>query len=212
MFTTQPLLPWNETTTLAYTSVRTAGNVSATIPELGWSRYSLGTKEAAKSLGVYLASDEKITFALGALAFEPKPGDKVTPAGLAERVVLTVTRNPMLRFWDLIVRDLILAHDLRSVCTIKRSAPTPGTGGLRATTFTDLAEDVPCKLNWDRTAFEPETTGKMLAREQYTLWLGQRIQTLPGDLVEVDGTAYEVTEPIGFALDGLAEVRCTRIQ
>lgn len=208
-FATQSLLAWNEAD-LGYVSVRNSGNVTATVET--FARYSLGIKEAAKSLGAYQAQDEKITFGFDELAFDPKPGDLVTPSGLSQRVVLNATPNRMMQFWDLMVRDLVLVYDLRDTCSIKRPTVSAGTGGLRAATFADVATSVPCKLNWDRTAFDQDgALGRFTGKKQYTLWLGQRTETQAGDIVEVSSVQYEVTEPVGFGIDGLAEIRCTRI-
>lgn len=207
---TQSYLPWNEAG-FAYTSVRDSGNVTATIATA--SRYPMAVGEAAASNGVYLKGDEKITFALSALAFPPKPRDMIVPPGeTTSAVVLETTKYSFLKFWELLVRNLILAYDLRETCTIKRPTVSAGTGGLRSATFTDIATSVPCKLNWDRTAFDQDgTLGRFTGKKQYTLWLGQRTETQAGDIVEVSSVQYEVTEPVGFGIDGLTEIRCTRI-
>jgi hypothetical protein len=207
---TQSLLPWNEATALSYTSVASPNNTTVSIAT--YARYTLGLKEAARSNGIYQSVDEKITFGFDSISgFEPKPTDLLTPSGFSQRIVISVNRNPMLRYWDLIARDLILVYSLRDSCDIKRPTVASGTGGLRTASYTTISTAVACKLNWDRTTFETDAAGKFLERKQYTLWLGEKVATQAGDIVEVSSVQYQVTEPVGFTFDGLAEVRCTRI-
>ena len=213
-FDTQALLPWTEDGG-EYTSVRTAGDV--TVPLDGVARYSLGTKEAARSNGVYLATDEKVTFALAAAelaaaGITPKPRDRFNPAGCSERVVLSVTRNPFLKFWDLVVRDLVVAYDLRDLLTVRRSAPTAAADGLRVRNPADANPNVPGRLQPDEWQREIVTDRRVTTRRKYTAYLGQPLELQAGDTLVLAGVEYEVTGQSDISsFDTLTRVACERI-
>ena len=214
-FDTQALLPWNETG-FAYVSVGTEGVLTATIASA--SRYALGTKEAARSNGVYLNTDEVVTFALDepallAEGITPKPRDTVEPPGECPRVVLDVQPNRFLKFWRLTVRDLVVAYDLRDLLTVKRSTPTPQADGSRLRNPSNAAVDVPGRLQPEEWQRELDTDQRVTTRRRYTAYLGQALVLEAGDTIVLDDTEYEVTGQSDISqLDSLTRVSCERIE
>lgn len=207
---TQSYLPWNETN-FTHTSVRDSGNVTATIATA--SRYPMAVGEAAASNGVYLKGDEKITFALNALAFVPKPRDLILPPGeTTTAVVLEVTKNSFLKFWELLVRNLIIAHDLKDVATIRRSTPSPTDTGTRERNPSDFATNVPCRLQPDSTEIDLGED-RVTQRKRYTCFIGQPLEIEAGDTIVVDGVEYEATEQSDIdQYDTLTRVACERLR
>lgn len=212
-FDTQGLLPWNEAD-WQYVSRRAAGDVPGTLLKV--SRYSLGAKEAARSNGVYLSTDETLTFALDLLdqaGITPKPRDLVTPPGEAERVVLSATPHRFLKFWSLVVRDLALTYDLRDRAAVRRSNPAPDAGGLRVRNPTDPHADVPCRLQpeeWTRE-LSAEGMGRVTTRRRYTAFLGRPLLLEAGDTLVVGGVEYEAAGQSDVSqFDTLTRVACER--
>lgn len=208
---TQPLLPWPEAAAAVYTSSRTAGDAAATLAAGGWCRYALGQAEAAASNGVFLRTDEAVTFALDALPWDPKPRDVITPAGERPRVVLEATAYRWLKFWSLKVRDLVLAYDLRDACAVRRSSPSPTADGRRARNPADAHTGVPCRLQPVDTRTElggPRVT----QRRRFTCYLGQPLLLEPGDTLVVGGVQYEaVGQSDVDRFDTLTAVACERV-
>lgn len=209
---TQSSLPWAEATAAGYTSTRTAGDASATLAAGAWCRYSMSEAEAAASNGVYLHHDEKVTFALDALPWDPKPRDVLTPAGERPRVVIEATPYRWLKFWDLKVRDLVLAYDLRDLATVRRSNPTPDAVGRRDRNPTDPYDGVPCRLQPTETSFD--LSGDRADQvKKFTCFLGQALTLDPGDTIVVDGVEYEATGQSDIdRFDTLTRVACERIR
>lgn len=208
----QTYLPWAETTAAGYTSTRTAGDAAATLAAGAWCRYSMSEAEAAASNGVYLHHDEKVTFALDALPWDPKPRDVLTPAGDRPRVVIEATPYRFLRFWDLKVRDLVLAYDLRDTATVRRSAPAPDDAGRRDRNPTDAVTGVPCRLQPLDTA--TDLTGERVDQtRRYTCFLGQPLLLEPGDTLVVSGVEYEAVGQSDIdQFDTLTRVACERLR
>jgi hypothetical protein len=180
---------WGETG-FAYTSTRDSGDVETELATV--CRYTVGEVEAEISNGVYLRNDEKVTFALDALPYDPKPRDWVTPEGEEPRVVLSVVKNPFLKFWDLRCRNLILAYDLRDSATVRRSVPSPTASGLRTRNPTDVYTAVPCRLQPVEMAVDFDAD-RVNQRDTYKCFLGQAIKLQAGDTIVVSGVQYEVT-------------------
>jgi hypothetical protein len=209
---TQAYMPWAEATAATYTSTRTAGDATATLPAGGWCRYTLGEVEAAVSNGVYLRTDETVTFALDALPWEPKPRDTLAPAGLSARVVLDVSPYRFLKFWSVKVRDLVLAYDLRDTCTVRRSNPAPDDAGRRDRNPTDPHAGVPCRLQ--PLDAETDLAGDRVdQRRRYACFLGQALTLDPGDTLVVGGVEYEATGQSEIdRFDTLTRVACERVR
>jgi hypothetical protein len=205
---TQSFLPWNESD-LAYTSVATAGNTNVTIAT--YSRYDMGTKEAARSNGVYLATDDVITFSLaGPGAVVPKPRDRVAIGGKSS-VVITTDDNRFLKYWKLVCRNVSLSYQLNDTATILRSVPSPQADGLRLRNATTLASDVACRLQPEDWVTET-TDARRTKVSNYTAFLETEMVLQVGDTIQVGGVQYEVTGQSDIQnIDGLNRTACQRI-
>lgn len=208
---TQSWLPWNDLAPMAYTSVRNSGNILAMITQA--SRYALGEMEAASSNGVYLKNDEIITFDQSALTFAPKPRDTIQPQGLDTRVVLEVSQFNMLNYFELKVRDLIIAYDLQDTCTINRSAPTPDANGLRQRNPTAIYTGVACRLQPLDVQVDFDDPDRVNQTSTYTCFLGQPILLQSGDTIVVSSVEYEVKSQSDISsFDTLTSVTVERIR
>lgn len=196
----QALLQWPEA--VDYTSARGTGDV--VLAGLSAGVYRVGLREAAKSNGVYLASDIRVELGMGDLAdgdaeFPPKPRDVVawtdTP-GAAEpddHVVIDVSGDKWLRFWVVTARCPKIAYDLRQWCTVQRPNPTGTASGLRTRTLTDLAADVDCRLQPEANEVEPDTLGGVTTRRRFAAFLAGSHDLRAGDVLLSEGVRYEVT-------------------
>ena len=216
-FDTQSLLLWNQDDSpLVVTSVRTAGDVSATIAAGSWSRYTATFRESRPSKGIFAQGDYKVTFGFTSLTdFAPKPGDKLEWNGLENPArVLAVSSNEMLRYYDLQVRDLVLAYDLRSEVTVYRPTVSADSSGLRSRSLSAVYSEITGTLHADGWQQEPATAGRLLKRDRYTAYLAptDTLTLLAGDLLDVAGVKYEITgNPVISAIDTLITVTCTRL-
>lgn len=212
-FSTQVLMPWNETTAFSYVSKRNSGDVSATI-SLG-ARYQMTEQEAAKSNGVYTKYDVKITFDFAAISngVEPKVRDTITPTeDTYPLVVISVTTNPLLQFYDLLARDLRIVYDLQDQCNILRAVPTPGGGGQRSPTYSTLAANQSCRLQPESMGVEMQTVGKILTRNRHSLYLATQTVLQAMDVIEVNSVKYEVTGQVNVSqFDTLTTATVERI-
>lgn len=208
-FETQPIMPWAEADGI-YTSTRpNSEDAVATIAS--FCRYSGIQGEVAPSGGVYLKEDETITFAISALPWDPKPRDFFTPPGEVPRVVLSVSDNRFLKYWKLVVRNLILSYDLRQVATVYRPVVTANAIGLRIANLSVLTAAA-CRLQPISMTAEPDVAGKFTTRAAFDCYLGAPLNLLAGDVIAVAGIKYEVTEESEIdAMDTLTTARCERI-
>lgn len=188
-------IPWNEDESdLTVTSVRDTGNVAATVPADSWSKYTGTYREARPSSGVFTSADYKITFSsLTFTDFAIKVRDTVSWDGLDNpAVVVAVGTNALLQYYDLTVRDLVLAYDLRSSGDVLRPADAPTADGLRSVTFDAVYASVPCRLQPDGWQEEPDSDGRLLRRQRYTCYLGTVVNAFAGDVLVVDSVRYDV--------------------
>lgn len=208
-FDTQSLLPWTEPVT--YTSVRTAGNLAATVAA---GCYRIGANEAARSNGVYVAGDVVFTVAAplpGAIG-PPKVRDTVQWAGETYVLVREVSGSSWLGFWKGVGRSARIAYDLRELLTVVRPAPEPGAGGLRAATgsLTTVVGPVDGRLQVMDIRTEPETAGRYVTRTRYAAYLAGTVRVQAGDMVrDAGGTLYPVSgSPDLETLGLLTTVEC----
>jgi hypothetical protein len=210
-YDSQAFLPWNETG-YVYTSKRNSGDVAVTLPRCAFYPGRIG--QGAPSNAVFTQSDAEATFGfsdIAGLGANPKPGDTLTPPGKAPRVVLFVLESPMMQFWSVTTRDLVLAYDLRNSATILRAAVTPGGDMLRTADYTAVAQDQPCRLQPAGMTVEEETDGGHTTREAFTLFIDTALPLFAGDLVQVSGVKYTVTGQANRSqFDTLTTVSCER--
>lgn len=194
-------IPWNQDAaadTLFLTSSGTPDVEASIAPDL-WSRYPAPYSQARPSDGVFVQADYKVTFSSATFtAFNLKPGDRAYWDGLTcPTVVLSATRNDMLRYWDLTCRDLVLSYDLRTQCTVYRPTVAADSSGLRSVSFTSLYADVPCAIEPQGWSQEVMTDDQLIRRQRYTVYL-LKTHTVPavalkaGDVLDVSSVRYEV--------------------
>lgn len=209
----QAFLPWNETG-WQYTSKRTNSS-DVTIALSRCAFYPGRISQAAPSNMVYTASDGEARFGFTDIAgigtgYDPKPGDRMTPPGKSERVVISVLEAPMLQFWACVLRDLVLAYDLRDIATIIRYDSTPSDeDGLRVATPTELETGVPCRMQPDSNTAEADLNGQFATRKTFTAYLNVEVEILAGDVIEVDGVKYNaIMQANRSQVDTLTTVTC----
>ena len=208
-YDTQAFIPWQEP--VAYTRARTAGDLGPyPIPDAGVTQIS--AREAARSQGVSVAKDITVEFATDALAVPPKERDRVTWKGKAYTVVGVNGDPEWLRFYSLQCRCPELAYDLQDLCDVLRPAPTPTAAGLRAVNAAVFASAVPCRLQPDDWALEPDTAGRVTTRRRYTCYLGRPLELAAGDTLRVAGVKYECVGQSEISqLDTLTAVKVERV-
>lgn len=211
-------LPWAEDGEMVLISVRDGGNVEAVFAGGSWCKYAATYRESKPSDGVYTQGDYKITFSAATFTdFTPKVGDYVWWEDLdCEAVVLSsVIGNGLLRFYDLSVRDLVLAYDLRYEATIYRPTVSHDASGLRSVTFTAIYADVPAAIHEEQ--WNQETTDDQLMRVQrYTVYLGTTaaipsVAVKAGDVVDIESVRYEIVGQVTVgAIDTLTTLSVVR--
>ncbi len=183
--------PFNETGHV-YTSVRSAGNVSVTLPRCAFYEGRYG--QPVPSGGVYVIADARATFGesdIGAVL--PKPGDRHMPPGGRAHVVVNVVHARRNQFYKVVCRDLVLAADLRSVCDLLRYVNAPGADLLKTQTETTLAASQPCRLQPLTMQVEDDTIGGEASRSTYRLFIDTTVELLAEDVVKVGNAKYKVT-------------------
>lgn len=212
--TTQTILPWAESVDFA--STRSAGNVSLTGLSAGV--YQVNAAEAAKSNGVYIAGDIRVTLAVSDVAsagtaFDPKPRDVVTYNSTAYTVT-SVTGSRWLAFWTLTARNPALAYHLTDTGYVYRPTPenpADGPGLRRLGTPTAVASGVACRLQPEDRQFA-DIDGRLSTRAGYTLFLANAVEVRAGDFVTVGGVYYEaVSQGDVDTLATLTSVRVERV-
>jgi hypothetical protein len=202
---------WKEAVT--FTSVRTAGDVVVAGVEAVVHR--LGLKEAEPSGGVYQAGDVCFRFSQGAIAFPPKPADRVAWNG-AEYTIFGpgVDGSDWLDFWDVTARNLVLAADLRDACTVLRPLNSQDAAGFREVgAFSKVYGSVPCRLQEVAEGPMGATGDYDAAGEtrEFVLYVGQRLFLQAQDTVTIGGTTYDLVSTGNWdRVDGLGEVRVRR--
>lgn len=206
--------PWPEA--VAYTSTRTAGDVSAALYADGV--YNLGTRQVSESNGVYLSGDLTATLPNplpGGLG-RPKPRDILTWDGTAYTVVEVPGRSdwfPGAPFWRVVARNPVISYDLRETLTVKRPASAPGAGGLRAVGSYATAATGDGRLQITGVDAEPDTAGKLATRTRADVFLAGAVLVSAGDVVEqANATRWEVVGEATYdSLGLLTTLRVTRL-
>lgn len=175
-------------------------------------RHLQGTTDGGTSYGVYLIQKERITLATDALPFDPRPRDTVAPAGKCQRVVVSTSGSPFLKFWTLEVQYPCLVDDLDQTATVYRPAPTATDEGFRNPNLTAVYSSQAVRLQPDTRTREWDTAGKVTTRQKYVCVFGSAVTLSAGDVVEISSTKYEVVEQSEIeSLGVLTFAACERI-
>lgn len=157
-------------------------------------RHLQGTAEGVTSYGVYLIQKERITLATDALPFDPRPRDTVAPAGKCQRIVISTSGSPFLKFWTLEVQYPCLVDDLDQTATVYRPAPTATDEGFRNPNLATVYTSQAVRLQPDTRTREWDTAGKVTTRSKFVCVFGSAVTLNAGYVVDVSGVKYEVTQ------------------
>lgn len=212
MFDTQSLLPWNETATYISTG-GSVGDVTVALPVA--SRYPIKLSEAADSGGVYTASDQIVTLDVAPLNqanVQPKPADRVI-FGTTTWTVLEVRGSPsFLQFWSLVCRNLVLVYGLRSSLTVLRPTNNLDATAKRTPVLAAVYSGVPCRVQEGTDRVDPGYRESVAGRQSSTMYVGQRLFLIAGDVLQVDGINYDYAGSSNWdRIDQLGVVDLTRV-
>ena len=178
---------WGEPLTYTRAGVGTTHTVTGT-------RHLKGTTEGVNSYGVYTIERELFTLATDAIAFTPKLRDTIAPANTTARVVMGVSGSPFLKFWTFEAQYPSLADDLDQSADVERATTAPTAEGLRNPTYTNVYTAVACRLQPDGRVREMDLLGGVKTVSSFVCVFGSAVVLKAGDLIEVSGVKYEVTE------------------
>ncbi len=196
---------WGEPLTYTLAGSGTTYNVTGT-------RHLKGTAEGITSFGEYTIARELFTIAVDAIPLAPRLRDTLTPSGLGARVITSVSGSPWLKFWTLEAQYPSLAGILDQMADVLRATNTPTDEGFRSPSFTEAYDDVPCRLQPDSRQREWDTAGGVKTRSRFVCVFGSAVTLNAGDVIDVNGVKYEVTEQSEIESLGLLTfAACERI-
>lgn len=178
-------------------------------------RHIDGESEGVTSYGVYTVRRETYTLATDAISgWTPKLRDTITPSGLSARVITSIApSSPWLKFWKVQTEYPSLADDLDQSADVERATTAPTAEGLRSPTYTNAYTAVACRLQPDGRVREMDLLGGVKTVSSFVCVFGSAVVLKAGDLIEVSGVKYEVTEQSEVeSLGVLTFAACQRIE
>lgn len=205
---------WDNTEPVTLTDVAAAGDTDYDLKTA--KRRALSFRELAASGGAYTAKDlvwllpAKIVEA--ARAPEPEPADRITDKTGDIWTILEGTLNTWKSYYRCVTRNLILAADLRTTLSVKRSTGTAtDDAGGRVYSFSEVYNAIPCRFQEVGAEISDER-GQRATLKRYSVWVDRRLYlTIEDQILDADGNIYELT---GWhdadRIDQLQQLDCQR--
>lgn len=204
---------WDDPETITYTSHGTNPPGDQTFTIYPAFRFELRFREMAASGGVYTTKDR--LFVLPDVVVRPyelKPADFFFDFHNTRWTVLESQYNVQETVWDLTCRDLVLAHQLHDLITIKACVNTIDPTGSRVATFpTSTYANIPARIQ-ETSSRVADERGKRVTTRTYIVYLGQQVDVGQEDrMYDAAGNIYEIKGSLKVDLiTDLPQLECER--